>query len=101
MAGGTGGHFPGLIRGSRALIELTGALLHWLGGTGTPDTQHGNRLIPPQVPFEQQVFQLMECVWHWCYCHCTARQLQQSSGGSRRVKPDVVLGLGGYHLQPT
>lgn len=104
MAGGTGGHiFPGLAV-AQALRER-GWRVHWLGGTGTA-TQPSmeSRLVPPQgFAFEALDFSgvrgkglktlvmlplnLLRACW-------------QSIQVIRRVKPDVVVGLGGYITFP-
>ncbi|MBP6719518.1 MAG: undecaprenyldiphospho-muramoylpentapeptide beta-N-acetylglucosaminyltransferase [Rhodoferax sp.] len=104
MAGGTGGHiFPGLAV-AQALMER-GWRVHWLGGTGTPDhPSMESQLIPPQgIPFEALDFSgvrgkgvqtLVRLPWR------LLRALWQSIQVIRRVKPDVVLGLGGYITFP-
>jgi UDP-N-acetylglucosamine--N-acetylmuramyl-(pentapeptide) pyrophosphoryl-undecaprenol N-acetylglucosamine transferase len=95
MAGGTGGHiFPGLAV-AQALREA-GWRVHWLGAPSSMESQ----LVPPQgFTFESVSFggvrgkglktlailplKLLRAFW-------------QSWQVLRRVKPDVVLGLGGY-----
>jgi UDP-N-acetylglucosamine--N-acetylmuramyl-(pentapeptide) pyrophosphoryl-undecaprenol N-acetylglucosamine transferase len=95
MAGGTGGHiFPGLAV-AQALREA-GWRVHWLGAPSSMESQ----LVPPQgFTFETVSFggvrgkglktlailplALLRAFW-------------QSWQVLRRVKPDVVLGLGGY-----
>ncbi len=104
MAGGTGGHiFPGLAL-AQALRER-GWRVHWLGGLGTA-TQPSmeSRLVPPQgVSFEAIDFTgvrgkgwltLVGLPWR------LLRACWQSLVVLRRVKPDVVLGLGGYITFP-
>jgi len=104
MAGGTGGHiFPGLAL-AQGLRER-GWRVHWLGGVGTP-TQPSmeSRLVPAQgFPFEAVDFSgvrgkgwltLLQLPWH------LLRACSQSLALLRRVKPDVVLGLGGYITLP-
>ncbi|NJS35304.1 MAG: undecaprenyldiphospho-muramoylpentapeptide beta-N-acetylglucosaminyltransferase [Brachymonas sp.] len=99
MAGGTGGHiFPGLAV-AEALREQ-GWRVHWLGGPASME----QRLVPPRgFAFEQIDFsgvrgkgvlrlallpmQLLKAFW-------------QSIQVIRRVKPDVVVGLGGYITFP-
>lgn len=104
MAGGTGGHiFPGLAV-AQALRER-GWRVHWLGGAGTASQPSmESRLVPPQgFPFEAIDFsgvrgkglrrlavlpwQLLQACW-------------QSIQVLRRVRPDVVVGLGGYITFP-
>ncbi len=104
MAGGTGGHiFPGLAV-AHALIER-GWRVHWLGGTGSVDhPSMESQLIPPQgIPFETLDFSgvrgkgvktLVLLPLH------LIRAFWQSIQVVRRVRPDVVLGLGGYITFP-
>ena len=104
MAGGTGGHiFPGLAV-AQALRE-SGWRVHWLGGPGTPaQPSMESRLVPPQgFPFEVVDFSgvrgkglrsLAGLPWR------LLRACWQSLQVLRRVKPDVVLGLGGYITFP-
>lgn len=99
MAGGTGGHiFPGLAV-AEALREA-GWRVHWLGAPNSMESQ----LVPPcGFTFEAVSFgglrgkglktllvlplKLLRAFW-------------QSWQVVRRVKPDVVLGLGGYITFP-
>jgi len=99
MAGGTGGHiFPGLAV-AEALREA-GWRVHWLGAPNSMESQ----LVPPRgFDFEAVSFggvrgkglqtllvlplKLLRAFW-------------QSWQVVRRVKPDVVLGLGGYITFP-
>jgi len=99
MAGGTGGHiFPGLAV-AEALRE-DGWRVHWLGAPNSMESQ----LVPPRgFTFEAVSFggvrgkglqtllvlplKLLRAFW-------------QSWQVVRRVKPDVVLGLGGYITFP-
>jgi UDP-N-acetylglucosamine--N-acetylmuramyl-(pentapeptide) pyrophosphoryl-undecaprenol N-acetylglucosamine transferase len=104
MAGGTGGHiFPGLAV-AEALRER-GWRVHWLGGAGSPENPSmESQLIPPRgFAFETLDFGgvrgkgFMTLVW------LPLRLLKafwQSIQVLRRVKPDVVLGLGGYITFP-
>ena len=104
MAGGTGGHiFPGLAL-AQALRER-GWRVHWLGGKGTADRPSmESQLVPPRgFAFESIDFtgvcgkgpvtlallpmRLLKAFW-------------QSIAVVRRVKPDVVVGLGGYIAFP-
>jgi len=95
MAGGTGGHiFPGLAV-AEALREK-GWRVHWLGAPGSMES----RLVPPRgfaletidfggvrgkgvITLALLPLRLLRAFW-------------QALGVVRRVKPDVVLGLGGY-----
>ena len=99
MAGGTGGHiFPGLAV-AEALRER-GWRVHWLGA---PDSME-QRLVPPRgFAFEPVDFGgvrgkgLSTLIW------LPLRLLKafaQSWQVVRRVRPDVVLGLGGYITFP-
>lgn len=99
MAGGTGGHiFPGLAV-AQALRDK-GWRVHWLGAPAGMES----RLVPPQgFPYETVDFagvrgkgwgallalplRLMRALW-------------QSAQVIRRVRPDVVLGMGGYITFP-
>ncbi|MGZ5270367.1 MAG: undecaprenyldiphospho-muramoylpentapeptide beta-N-acetylglucosaminyltransferase [Ramlibacter sp.] len=99
MAGGTGGHiFPGLAV-AEALRER-GWRVHWLGAPGSMES----RLVPPRgFVFEAIDFggvrgkgvktllllplRLLKAFW-------------QSIRVVRRVRPDVVVGLGGYITFP-
>ncbi len=104
MAGGTGGHiFPGLAL-AQALRER-GWRVHWLGGTGTPaQPSMESQLVPPQgFAFEALDFSgvrgkglatLVRLPWR------LLRAFWQSVQVLRRVRPDVVLGLGGYITFP-
>lgn len=104
VAGGTGGHiFPGLaVAGA---LREAGWRVCWLGSRGTaaaPSME--SRLVPPHgFTFEAVEFsgvrgkglaslaglplRLMRACW-------------QSLGVMRRIKPDVVLGFGGYITAP-
>ncbi|MBC5786040.1 undecaprenyldiphospho-muramoylpentapeptide beta-N-acetylglucosaminyltransferase [Ramlibacter sp. USB13] len=99
MAGGTGGHiFPGLAV-AEALRER-GWRVHWLGAPDSMESQ----LVPPRgFPLETVAFggvrgksaktllllplKLLRAFW-------------QSLQVVRRVRPDVVVGLGGYITFP-
>ena len=99
MAGGTGGHiFPGLAV-AEALRER-GWKVHWLGAPGSME----EKLVPPRgFAFEPVQFggvrgkgpltlfllplKLLRAFW-------------QSLGVVRRVRPDVLVGLGGYITFP-
>lgn len=104
MAGGTGGHiFPGLAV-AHALIER-GWRVHWLGGTGSAEhPSMESQLIPPQgIPFESLDFSGVRGKGVTTLVLLPLRLLRafwQSIQVVRRVKPDVVLGLGGYITFP-
>lgn len=99
MAGGTGGHiFPGLAV-AEALRER-GWSVHWLGGPNSMESQ----LVPPRgFAFETLDFSgvrgkglktLLQLPWR------LAKALVQSLAILRRVRPEVVVGLGGYITVP-
>lgn len=104
MAGGTGGHiFPGLAV-AQALRER-GWRVHWLGGSGSAtQASMESRLVPAQgFAFETVDFSgvrgkglqtLLSLPWR------LLRACWQSIAVLRRVRPDVVLGLGGYITFP-
>lgn len=99
MAGGTGGHiFPGLAV-AQALREQ-GWRVHWLGAPGSMEA----RLVPPQgfaletidfsgvrgkgvVTLALLPLRLLKAFW-------------QALAVVRRVKPDVLVGFGGYITFP-
>ena len=100
MAGGTGGHiFPGLAVAEQ--LRIHGWNVHWLGA---PAPSMESQLVPPRgFVYETVQFggvrgkglktlallplKLLRAFWQsWCVV--------------RRVKPDVVLGLGGYITFP-
>ncbi len=100
MAGGTGGHiFPGLAV-AEALRER-GWRVHWLGGrggAGHPSME--SQLVPPRgFPFESIDFSGVRGKGPATLVLLPLRLLKafwQSVQVIRRVKPDVVVGLGGY-----
>jgi UDP-N-acetylglucosamine--N-acetylmuramyl-(pentapeptide) pyrophosphoryl-undecaprenol N-acetylglucosamine transferase len=99
MAGGTGGHiFPGLAV-AEALREQ-GWKVHWLGG---PDSME-SRLVPPRgFAYEQIDFSGVRGKGPITLALLPLRLLKafwQSIQVVRRVKPDVVVGLGGYITFP-
>jgi UDP-N-acetylglucosamine--N-acetylmuramyl-(pentapeptide) pyrophosphoryl-undecaprenol N-acetylglucosamine transferase len=99
MAGGTGGHiFPGLAV-AEALREK-GWKVHWLGG---PDSME-SRLVPPLgFAYEQIDFSGVRGKGFVTLVLLPLRLLiafWQSVKVIHRVKPDVVLGLGGYITFP-
>lgn len=99
MAGGTGGHiFPGLAV-AEALRER-GWRVHWLGA---PDSME-SRLVPPKgFPLETVQFAGLRGKGWTTLALAPLRLLRafwQSWQVVRRVRPDVVVGLGGYITFP-
>jgi UDP-N-acetylglucosamine--N-acetylmuramyl-(pentapeptide) pyrophosphoryl-undecaprenol N-acetylglucosamine transferase len=95
MAGGTGGHiFPGLAV-AEALREK-GWRVHWLGAPGSMES----RLVPPRgFPLETIDFGGVRGKGVITLALLPLRLLRafwQALSVVRRVRPDVVLGLGGY-----
>ncbi|MGA0571763.1 undecaprenyldiphospho-muramoylpentapeptide beta-N-acetylglucosaminyltransferase [Variovorax sp. VNK109] len=104
MAGGTGGHiFPGLAV-AEALRER-GWQVHWLGAPGTAASPSmESRLVPPRgFAFEAVDFSGVRGKGPVTLALLPLRLLLafwQSIQVVRRVKPDVVVGLGGYITFP-
>lgn len=100
MAGGTGGHiFPGLAV-AEALRER-GWRVHWLGGKGTAERPSmESQLVPPRgFVFESIDFSGVRGKGPATLALLPLRLLKafwQSVQVIWRVKPDVVVGLGGY-----
>lgn len=99
MAGGTGGHiFPGLAV-AEALRERSWRV-HWLGSPGSMESQ----LVPPRgFIFEPVAFGGVRGKGLKTLAMLPvrlARAFGQSIAVIRRVKPDVVIGLGGYITFP-
>ena len=95
MAGGTGGHiFPGLAV-AEALRDRSWRV-HWIGGPGSMESQ----LVPPRgFAFETIAFSGVRGKGVMTLVLLPLRLLKafwQSIQVVRRVKPDVVIGLGGY-----
>ena len=95
MAGGTGGHiFPGLAVAEA--LRAKGWRVHWLGA---PDSME-SRLVPPRgFAFETIAFQGVRGKGPVTLALLPLRLLKafwQSIQVVRRVKPNVVVGLGGY-----
>lgn len=99
VAGGTGGHiFPGLAV-AHALREQ-GWNVHWLGG---PDSME-SRIVPTQgFAFESVAFSgvrgkgvaaLLAMPWR------LLKAIAQSRAVLQRVRPQVVIGMGGYITVP-
>ena len=104
MAGGTGGHiFPGLAV-AEALRDK-GWRVHWLGGKGTPDhPSMESQLVPPRgFAFETIDFSGVRGKGMVTLAFLPLRLLKafgQSIQVIRKVKPDVVVGMGGYIAFP-
>ena len=104
MAGGTGGHiFPGLAV-AEALRER-GWRVHWLGSAGTASQPSmESQLVPPHgFAFESIAFSGVRGKGLTTLAFLPLRLLRafwQSVRVIRRVKPDVVLGFGGYIAFP-
>jgi len=99
MAGGTGGHiFPGLAVADG--LRAAGWRVHWLGAPGSMEQQ----LVPPRgYPFEPVAFGGVRGKGLLTLALLPLRLLWafgQSIGVIRRVKPDVLVGLGGYITFP-
>jgi len=104
MAGGTGGHiFPGLAV-AQALRER-GWRVVWLGSVGSPaKPSMESQLVPPQgFEFEAIDFSGVrgKGLKTWALLPVRLfRACWQSAQVLRRVKPNVVIGLGGYITLP-
>jgi UDP-N-acetylglucosamine--N-acetylmuramyl-(pentapeptide) pyrophosphoryl-undecaprenol N-acetylglucosamine transferase len=104
MAGGTGGHiFPGLAVANA--LRDKGWRVHWFGGTGSAgQPSMESQLVPPQgFAFESIDFGGVRGKGLVTVALLPLRLLRafwQSIQVVRRVKPDVVLGLGGYITFP-
>jgi UDP-N-acetylglucosamine--N-acetylmuramyl-(pentapeptide) pyrophosphoryl-undecaprenol N-acetylglucosamine transferase len=99
MAGGTGGHiFPGLAVAEA--LRAKGWRVHWLGGPGSMESE----LVPPRgFTFEAVDFSGVRGKGAVTLALLPVRLLRafwQSIGVVRRVRPDVVVGLGGYITFP-
>lgn len=104
MAGGTGGHiFPGLAV-AEALRDK-GWRVHWLGGKGSANSPSmESQLVPPRgFAFETIDFSGVRGKGVVTLALLPLRLLKafwQSIQVMRRVKPQVVIGLGGYIAFP-
>ena len=99
MAGGTGGHiFPGLAV-AEALRERSWRV-HWLGGAASMESD----LVPKRgFPFETIAFSGVRGKGPMTLALLPVRLVRafwDSIRVVRRVKPDVVIGLGGYITFP-
>ncbi len=99
MAGGTGGHiFPGLAVAEA--LRAKGWRVHWLGNASGMEAT----LVPPRgFPFETIEFSGVRGKGFATLALLPPRLLKafwQSIQVLRRVKPDVVVGLGGYITFP-
>ena len=99
MAGGTGGHiFPGLAV-AQALLDK-GWRVHWLGAPGSMES----RLVPQRgIPLELVAFGGLRgkgVVTIALLPLMLLRAFWQSLRVVLRVKPDVLVGLGGYITFP-
>ncbi len=104
MAGGTGGHiFPGLAVADA--LRDKGWRVHWLGGKGSPEhPSMESQLVPPRgFAFETIDFSGVRGKGLTTLAFLPMRLLKafwQSIQVIRKVKPDVVVGLGGYIAFP-
>ncbi|MFC3684351.1 undecaprenyldiphospho-muramoylpentapeptide beta-N-acetylglucosaminyltransferase [Hydrogenophaga luteola] len=99
MAGGTGGHiFPGLAVAEA--LRAKGWRVHWLGTPGSMES----RLVPPRgIPLELIDFGGVRGKGLATLALLPLRLLKafaQAFAMVGRVKPDVVVGLGGYITFP-
>jgi UDP-N-acetylglucosamine--N-acetylmuramyl-(pentapeptide) pyrophosphoryl-undecaprenol N-acetylglucosamine transferase len=99
MAGGTGGHiFPGLAVAEA--LRARGWRVHWLGAPGSMES----RLVPPRgFPLEAVRFGGLRgkgMLTKLLLPLNLLRAFWQSLQVVRRVKPDVLVGLGGYITFP-
>ena len=104
MAGGTGGHiFPGLAVAES--LRDKGWRVHWLGGKGSPgNPSMESQLVPPRgFAFETIDFSGVRGKGPITLALLPLRLLKafwQSIQVMRRVKPQVVIGMGGYIAFP-
>ncbi|MDR0478887.1 MAG: undecaprenyldiphospho-muramoylpentapeptide beta-N-acetylglucosaminyltransferase [Burkholderiaceae bacterium] len=100
MAGGTGGHiFPGLAVADA--LRARGWRVHWLGAPGGMEAQ----LVPPRgYAFEAVDFGGVRGKGLKTLLTLPAKLLRacaQSAAVIRRVRPNVLIGLGGYITFPS
>lgn len=99
MAGGTGGHiFPGLAVADG--LQAAGWRVHWMGAPGSME----QRLVSPRgYPFEAVAFGGVRGKGIVTLLLLPLRLLRafaQAFSVLRRVRPDVLLGFGGYITVP-
>ena len=104
MAGGTGGHIFPALAVAEALRER-GWRVHWLGSAGTASQPSmESQLVPPRgFALETIAFSGVRGKGAVTLAFLPLRLLRafwQSVRVIRRVKPDVVLGFGGYIAFP-
>ncbi len=99
MAGGTGGHiFPGLAVATA--LRQRGWQVHWLGA---PDSMESRVVQPQGFAFEAVHFSGLRGKGWLTLALLPLRLLRafwQSLTVLRRIKPDVLVGLGGYITFP-
>ena len=99
MAGGTGGHiFPGLAVAQA--LRTQGWRVHWLGA---PDSMESQIIPPHGFPFETIHFSGLRGKGWTAKLLLPARLLRafwQSLKVIMQIKPDVLVGLGGYITFP-
>lgn len=104
MAGGTGGHiFPGLALAET--LRLRGWRVHWLGARGTNQqpSMESELTATRGIPFEAMDFSGVRGKGLMTLALLPLRLLRafaQSIAVLRRVRPNVVVGLGGYVTFP-
>ena len=104
MAGGTGGHiFPGIAVAEA--LKSQGWEVHWLGGKGSAtNPSMESQLVPPRgFTFESIDFSGVRGKGVVALAFLPLRLLKafwQSIQVLRRVKPQVVVGMGGYIAFP-
>ena len=104
MAGGTGGHiFPGLAV-AHALRER-GWAVSWLGGKGSPLSPSMESVLVPKQGFAFEALDFSGVRGNGLLTVTLLplrllRAFWQSMGVLRRVRPHVVVGLGGYITFP-
>ena len=95
MAGGTGGHiFPGLALARE--LRARGWRVHWLG---TPASMEERLVVPEGFAFEAVQFSGVRGKGLATLALAPLKLLRafaQALAVVRRVRPDVVVGLGGY-----
>ena len=99
MAGGTGGHiFPALTVAHA--LQQQGVEIHWLGTVGGLE----NKLVPPAFPLnliQMKALRGKGLVQKLFMPFRLVRAIVQSYRVIQRVKPQVILGMGGYVSGPS